>query len=44
MDVYKGDGWLKEKGVAKLVALLLATAALWVRVQTSLKTDKMGYI
>jgi hypothetical protein len=37
------DGWLREMGgylerwVAKLVARLLATAALWVRIQTSLK-------
>ncbi len=27
-----------------MVALLLATAALWARVQTSLKNYKMGYI
>jgi hypothetical protein len=35
-----------EKGrwVAKLVARLLATAAYWVRIQTSLKNTKMGDI
>jgi hypothetical protein len=33
-------GW-----VAKFVARLLATATLWVQIQTSLKkTKKMGYI
>jgi hypothetical protein len=37
------DGWLSwlEKG-AKLVAHLLAAAALWVRIQTSAKNTKMG--
>ncbi len=51
-----GDGWLCEEmsgyvgiwvvmRVAKLVARLLATAALWVRIQTSLKNRyKMGDI
>ncbi len=29
-----------ERWVAKLVASLLATAALWVRIKTSLKTTK----
>ncbi len=33
----KGDRWLSGRWVAKLVAYLLATAALWVRIQTSLK-------
>ncbi len=38
----KGDGWLsKEVGeVTKFVARLVATAALWVRIQTSLKNTK----
>jgi hypothetical protein len=30
--------------VAKLIARLLATAALWVQIQTSLKNAKMGDI
>jgi hypothetical protein len=35
-----------EKGrwMAKFVARLIAMAALWVRIQTSLKTTKMGDI
>ncbi len=33
-----GDGWL----LARLVARLLATAALWVRIQTSLKKIQNG--
>jgi len=36
-----GSGWLsKGRWVAKLVARLLATATLWVRIQTSLKNTK----
>jgi hypothetical protein len=44
------DGWLYEsevayeRWVAKLVARLLATAALWVQIQTSLKKYKMDNI
>jgi hypothetical protein len=45
----EGDGWLSRemvgqlgRWVAKLVSHLLATAALWVRIQTSLKKYKMG--
>ncbi len=33
-----------ERLVAKLVARLLATTALWFRIQTSLKNTKMGDI
>jgi hypothetical protein len=43
----QGDGRLSRqmggyvgRGVAKLVARLLATAALWVRIRTSLKNTK----
>jgi hypothetical protein len=36
----KGDGWLVGRWVAKLVANLLDTAALWVRIQTFLKNTK----
>jgi hypothetical protein len=32
--------WVAKPGVAKLVARLLAMAALWVRIQTSLKNTK----
>ncbi len=42
-----GDGWLSRgmggqvgRWVAKLVARLLATAALWVRIEPSLKNTK----
>jgi hypothetical protein len=35
-----GDGWLWGDGVAKLIAPLLATEALWARIQTSLKNTK----
>jgi hypothetical protein len=35
--VCNGDGWLSGSWVAKLVARLLAAAALWVRIQTALK-------
>jgi hypothetical protein len=35
----KGDGWL-EGWVDKLVAHLIATTALWIRIQTSLKNTK----
>jgi hypothetical protein len=38
--VKQGDGWLRDRWEAKLVAHLLATAALWVRIQTF----KMGEI
>jgi hypothetical protein len=40
------DGWLSWLGkwVAKLVAHLLAAAALWVRIQTYPKIKKMGNI
>ncbi len=36
--------WMAKSGrwVAKLVARLLAKAALWVQIQTSLKNTKMG--
>ncbi len=34
----------KEIWMAKLVERLLATAALWVQIQTSLKNTKMGDI
>jgi hypothetical protein len=44
----EGDGWLSReivakqwRWVAKLAARLLATAALWDRIQTSLKKYKM---
>ncbi len=43
----KGDGWLWRvmaglggRWMAKFVAQLLAAAALWVRIQTSLKNTK----
>jgi hypothetical protein len=37
----KNGKWVaKGRWVAKLVAHLLATAALWVRIQTSLKNTK----
>jgi hypothetical protein len=44
--VAKYRGWVaKYRGyVAKSVARQLATAALWVRIQTSLKKSKMGDI
>jgi hypothetical protein len=37
---YLGDGWLFRGWVANLVERLLAKAALWVRIQTSLKNAK----
>jgi hypothetical protein len=42
--VAKLKRWVAQLGrwVAKLVARLLVTAALWVRIQTSLKKYKMG--
>ena len=42
MGGYVGRWMAKEVGrwVAKLVARLLATAALWVRIQTSLRNTK----
>ncbi len=42
-----GGRWVDKlvvRWVAKLVARLLATGALWVRIQTSLKKYKMGDI
>jgi hypothetical protein len=51
MGAKYGDGWLSRemdgfegRWVAKLVARLLAVAALWVRIQTSPKKYKMGDI
>ncbi len=39
------DGWLSlGRWMAKLVEHLLATAALWFRIQTSLNNTKMGDI
>jgi hypothetical protein len=38
------NGFVREMGMAKLLARLLATEALWVRVQTSLKNTRMGDI
>ncbi len=37
-------GGLDREMVAKFVALLLAKAALWFRIQTSFKNTKMGDI
>ncbi len=44
--VAKYGEWAAKYGrwVAKLVARLLVTATLWVRIQTSLKKYKMGDI
>jgi hypothetical protein len=42
MFIFSGPLWQNQKGrwVAKLVSHLLATAALWVRIQTSPKITK----
>jgi hypothetical protein len=47
-NIKERDGWLSvgwllaklERWVARLVARLLATASLWVRLQTSLKNTE----
>ncbi len=44
--VAKLERWVAklERWVAKLVVRLLATAALWIRIQPSLNNTKMGFI